>query len=154
MFEPGSFAASFPVHLCSEYAPFKRPSGRTEDSLQLGSSPVPIVSSSVLLASQPCPGTAEPGPFQSLAFLHEEMPYGSSARHGRQTVAAGAPTCTRAAGARRSRLAARAACLWINLGAAALPWEGPDLSHPLPEQGSGTLFKTKCHMWIKGHFLL
>lgn len=32
-FEPSSFTVSLPVHLCSEYATFKRPSGRTEDSL-------------------------------------------------------------------------------------------------------------------------
>lgn len=138
-----------PVHLCSEYASFKRPLGRAEDSLWLGSSPVPVVSSSVLLASQPCPGTADPGPFQSSAFLHEEMPYGSSAGHGGQTVAVRELTCMWAADAERSRLPAQPACLWITLGAADLPCEGPDLSHPPPEQCSGALFKTKCHMWIK-----
>lgn len=142
------------MHLCSEYASFKRSLGSTEDSLQLGSSPIPVVSSSVLHASQLCPGTADPGLFQSLAFLHEEMPYGSSSGLHGETVAAGEPTCMWAADAQRSRLPAQAACLWITLGAADLPPEGPDLSHPRPEHCSGTLFKTKCHMWIKGHFLL
>lgn len=33
------------------------------------------------------PRTADPGPFQSSVVLHEEMPYGSSAEHGGQTVA-------------------------------------------------------------------
>jgi len=113
-FEPSSFAVCIQACLCSEYAAsFKRPSGRTEGSLQLGSSPVPVVSSSVLLASQPCPRTADPGPFQPSAFLHEEMPYGSSAGHGGQTVAVREPTCMWIADAQRNRLPAQPSCLRI-----------------------------------------
>lgn len=74
------------------------------------------------------------------------MPYGSSAGHGGQTVAVCELTYTRIVAARRSWLPAQPSRLWVALGAADFPCEGPDLSHPLPEQHSGTLFKIKCHM--------
>lgn len=67
-FEPNSFAVSLPPHLCSEYASFKRPSGRTEDSLRLGSSPVPVVSSSAPLCFPTVPQNSWPRTFPIFSF--------------------------------------------------------------------------------------